>query len=104
MLSINSEAGSLAEEILASMKTVHTFSSFSKLTTKHDAHEKEAKRMGLSLSLSMAVLYSTEFFCVYVGYGLAFWQGVRMYAKGEISESGKIMTCVPYLPLEKLLS
>ncbi|KAE8155110.1 ATP-binding cassette multidrug transport protein [Aspergillus avenaceus] len=94
ILDINSEAGSLAEEILASMKTVHAFSAFRKLTAKYDAHQTEAKVEGLSLSLVMAILYATEFFCVYAGYGLAFWQGVRMYAKGEISDPGKIMTVI----------
>lgn len=92
ILHVNSIAGSLAEEVLASMKTVHAFSAFSKLTSKYDDHAKEAKRLGLTQSLNMAILYSAEFFCVYAGYGLAFWQGVRMYARGEINEPGKIIT------------
>ncbi|GMG04861.1 unnamed protein product [Aspergillus oryzae] len=78
ILHVNSIAGSLAEEVLASMKTVHAFSAFSKLTSKYDDHAKEAKRLGLTQSLNMAILYSAEFFCVYAGYGLAFWQGVRI--------------------------
>ncbi|KAE8137851.1 P-loop containing nucleoside triphosphate hydrolase protein [Aspergillus pseudotamarii] len=94
ILHVNSIAGALAEEILASMKTVHAFSAFSKLTTKYDDHAKEAKRLGLTQSLNMAILYSAEFFCVYAGYGLAFWQGVRMYARGEIDEPGKIITVI----------
>ncbi|GAB1210219.1 hypothetical protein APSETT445_009010 [Aspergillus pseudonomiae] len=94
ILHVNSIAGSLAEEVLASMKTVHAFSAFSKLTTKYDDQAKEAKRLGLSQCLNMAILYSAEFFCVYAGYGLAFWQGVRMYARGEIDEPGKIITVI----------
>ncbi|KAE8361269.1 P-loop containing nucleoside triphosphate hydrolase protein [Aspergillus caelatus] len=94
ILHVNSIAGTLAEEVLASMKTVHAFSAFSKLTTKYDDHAKEAKRLGLTQSLNMAILYSAEFFCVYAGYGLAFWQGVRMYARGEIDEPGKIITVI----------
>ncbi|KOC12106.1 ATP-binding cassette multidrug transport protein [Aspergillus flavus AF70] len=78
IIHVNSIAGSLAEEVLASMKTVHAFSAFSKLTSKYDDHAKEAKRLGLTQSLNMAILYSAEFFCVYAGYGLAFWQGVRI--------------------------
>ncbi|KAE8344925.1 hypothetical protein BDV24DRAFT_171412 [Aspergillus arachidicola] len=94
ILHVNSIAGSLAEEVLASMKTVHAFSAFSKLTSKYNDHAKEAKRLGLTQSLNMAILYSAEFFCVYAGYGLAFWQGVRMYARGEINEPGKIITVI----------
>ncbi|KAF5855225.1 hypothetical protein ETB97_009654 [Aspergillus alliaceus] len=76
ILHINSIAGTLAEEVLGSMKTVHAFSAFSRLTTKYDDHSKEAKRLGLAQSLNVAILYSTEYFCTYAGYSLAFWQGV----------------------------
>lgn len=38
------------------------------------------------------VLFSTEFFCVYAGYGLAFWQGVGMFVRGEIDEPGDVVT------------
>ncbi|PLB48611.1 ATP-binding cassette multidrug transport protein [Aspergillus steynii IBT 23096] len=94
ILRVNADAGSLAEEILASMKTVHAFSAFGKLTSKYDELGLEAKRLGLSQSLNMAILYSVEFFCVYAGYGLAFWQGVRMYARGEIAEPGTVVTVI----------
>ena len=92
ILRVNADAGSLAEEILASMKTVHAFSAFGKLTSKYDELSLESKRLGLTQSLNMAILYSVEFFCVYAGYGLAFWQGVRMYARGEIAEPGTVVT------------
>ncbi|KAA8645148.1 ABC transporter ATP-binding protein [Aspergillus tanneri] len=94
ILRVDAEAGSLAEEILASMKTVHAFSAFAKLTAKYESMAAESKRMGLSQSLNMAILYSAEFFCVYAGYGLAFWQGVRMYARGEITEAGTVVTVI----------
>ncbi|KAK1144086.1 hypothetical protein N8T08_005748 [Aspergillus melleus] len=94
ILRVNADAGSLAEEILASMKTVHAFSAFAKLTAKYDELGLESKRLGLSQSLNMAILYSVEFFCVYAGYGLAFWQGVRMYARGEIAEPGTVVTVI----------
>ncbi|KAL6232421.1 hypothetical protein BDW75DRAFT_19907 [Aspergillus navahoensis] len=94
ILHVNSDAGSLAEEALASMKTVHSFSAFDKLMGKYEAHAAEARRLGIAQSLNMAVLYAGEFFCVYAGYGLAFWQGIRMYARGEIDEPGAIVTVI----------
>ena len=39
-----------------------------------------------------AVLFGLEFFCIYCGYGLAFWQGIRMYSRGEVDEVGEIVT------------
>jgi ATP-binding cassette subfamily B (MDR/TAP) protein 1 len=92
ILRVDSDAGSLAEEVFASMKTVHAFSAFEALTDKYEAFAGEARRLGVRQSGNMAVLYAGEFFCVYAGYGLAFWQGIRMYARGEIDEPGAVVT------------
>ncbi|KAL4795058.1 ATP-binding cassette multidrug transport protein [Aspergillus venezuelensis] len=94
ILHVNSDAGSLSEEVLANMKTVHAFEAFEKLTAKYEKLASDAMRLGLAQSLNMAVLYAAEFFCVYAGYGLAFWQGIRMYARGEIEEPGVIVTVI----------
>ncbi|KAL2784757.1 ATP-binding cassette multidrug transport protein [Aspergillus keveii] len=94
ILRVDSDAGSLAEEVFASMKTVHAFSAFEALTDKYEAFAGEARRLGVRQSGSMAVLYAGEFFCVYAGYGLAFWQGIRMYARGEIDEPGAVVTVI----------
>ncbi|CEL08547.1 hypothetical protein ASPCAL11696 [Aspergillus calidoustus] len=76
------------------MKTVHAFSAFEALTAKYGAFAGEARRLGIRQSGNMAVLYAGEFFCVYAGYGLAFWQGIRMYARGEIEEPGAVVTVI----------
>ncbi|KAL2818011.1 ATP-binding cassette multidrug transport protein [Aspergillus granulosus] len=94
ILHVNSNAGTLAEEVLASMKTVHAFSAFDGLAEKYEVFAEQAKRLGIAQSLNMAILYAGEFFCVYAGYGLAFWQGIRMYARGEIAEPGAIVTVI----------
>jgi ATP-binding cassette subfamily B (MDR/TAP) protein 1 len=41
-----------------------------------------------------AVMFSTEFFCIFCGYALAFWRGIRMFASGEIKESGDVVTVI----------
>lgn len=41
-----------------------------------------------------AVLFSTQYFCVFSGIALAYWQGYRMYASGEIPDVGKVFTVV----------
>lgn len=92
VMKVIAKAGSVAEEVLSSMKTVHAFSASNRLSAKYDSFLQVAKRLMLNQSLNFAVFYSAEFFCVYAGYGLAFWQGVRLYAKGEIEEPGGIVT------------
>ncbi|KAK3489025.1 P-loop containing nucleoside triphosphate hydrolase protein [Neurospora hispaniola] len=91
---INSRAAKLAEEVFASVKTAHAFWAFPKLSGKYAAILDEAKAVGARKSPNYAVLFSVEFFCVYAGYGLAFWQGIRMYKEGEVSEPGQIVTVI----------
>lgn len=94
IMTINSRASKLAEEVFASVKTAHAFWAFPKLSGKYAAILDDAKAVGAKKSPNYAVLFSIEFFCVYAGYGLAFWQGIRMYNEGEVSEPGQIVTVI----------
>lgn len=90
LLPIYSKASSLAEEVFSTVRTVHAFWLNPMLSRKYDNYLDQAMTVGLKKSPIYAVLFSTEFFCVYSGYGLAFWQGTRMYFNGEIRESGDV--------------
>ena len=92
LLAIFARAGLLAEDVLSSIRTVHAFWAFSGLSSRYEAILEEARKVGLKKSPNYAVLFSVEFFCVFAGYGLAFWQGIHMYQRGEISKPGTIVT------------
>lgn len=92
VLPMYSQAGQLAEEAIASIATVHAFWAHPKISTMYEDYLSKAKKMSWRLSPLFGILFSTEFFCVYAGYGLAFWQGVRMYARGEIDQPGDVVT------------
>lgn len=94
LLAIYSKAGLLAEEVFSTIRTVHAFWLNPLLSRKYDKLLGDAMSVGMKKSPNYAVLFSSEFFCVYCGYGLAFWQGVRMYARGEIKESGDVFTVI----------
>ncbi|OAL47500.1 multidrug resistance protein-like protein 1 [Pyrenochaeta sp. DS3sAY3a] len=94
LLSVYSKAGLLAEEVFSTIRTVHAFWLNPLLSRKYDKLLGDAMEIGMKKSPNYAVLFSTEFFCVYCGYGLAFWQGIRMYARGEIKESGDVFTVI----------
>ncbi|KAF2472791.1 multidrug resistance protein 1 [Lindgomyces ingoldianus] len=94
MLSIYSKAGLLAEEVFSTMRTAHAFWLNPLLSRKYDSLLGDAMKVGMKKSPNYAVLFSTEFFCIYCGYGLAFWQGIRMYTNGEITQSGPIFTVI----------
>jgi ATP-binding cassette subfamily B (MDR/TAP) protein 1 len=94
LLPIYSRAGQLAEEVFSTIRTVHAFWLHPLLSHKYDKILGEAMDVGMKKSPTYAVLFSTEFFCVYCGYGLAFWQGIRMFARGEIKQSGDVFTVI----------
>ncbi|KAF2821176.1 P-loop containing nucleoside triphosphate hydrolase protein [Ophiobolus disseminans] len=94
LLAIYSKAGLLAEEVFSTVRTVHSFWLNPLLSRRYGESLDKAMTVGLKKSPTYAVLFSTEFFCVYSGFGLAFWQGIRMYFSGEIRESGDVFTVI----------
>lgn len=94
LMGIYSRASLVAEEVFSSISTVHAFWLQPVMAKRYEDHLAELERVGMKKSPNYGVLFSTEFFCVYAGYGLAFWQGIRMYARGEVHEPGDIVTCV----------
>jgi ATP-binding cassette subfamily B (MDR/TAP) protein 1 len=94
ILSIYSRAGSLAEDVLSSMRNVHAFWAHPRLASKYDDLLLEARKEGRTKRANYGVLFSNQFFCVTAGYGLAFWQGIHMYVSGEIKASGSVVTVI----------
>lgn len=92
ILPIYARAGQLAEEVIASMKTVAAFWAAPRLSKQYLGLLQEARKEGLKKSPNFGAMFSTEYFCIHAGYALAFWQGVRMYASGEITSSGDVVT------------
>lgn len=92
MFDIYSRSGSLAEEAFSTIRTAHAFWAFPKLSTRFNAILEEARKVGSKKSWVYVILFPTEFFCIFAGYGLAFWQGMRMYSTGEITEPGTVVT------------
>ncbi|CZS83800.1 unnamed protein product [Fusarium graminearum] len=92
ILDIHGQANSLAEGILASVRTVHAFEMRARLVDKFDKHLEEAHTVGKKISILFGLMFSADYTIIYLGFGLAFWQGVRMLASGEITDSGVIFT------------
>ena len=87
-------ADKLAEEVFASIRNVHAFWAYPKLSRKFEGMMEDARVLGKKKPPIYAVMFCTQFFCIYAGYGLAFWQGIRMYNRGEITEPGDVVTYV----------
>jgi len=89
---IDARAAQLAEEVFSTIRTAHAFWAYPKLSAKYEAFLDEAAVIWKRKGPNYVVLFSVEFFCVYSGYALAFWQGIRMYNRGEIDEPGDVVT------------
>lgn len=92
ILALYGRAGSFAEDVISSMRTVHAFWARPKLVAKYDQFLAKAHVIGRKKSKIYMVLFSCEFFMIYAGFALAFWEGLRMYNAGEISTPGTVVT------------
>jgi ATP-binding cassette subfamily B (MDR/TAP) protein 1 len=66
---IYSEAGLMAEEVFSSIATVHAYWLQPLMFKKYDTLLAETERLGNKKSPNYGVMFSTNFFCVYAGYG-----------------------------------
>ena len=92
ILEVYAQANSFAEGVLASARTVHAFEMRARLVAKFDEYLNEAHRWSDKNSALLGILFSTEYTIIYLGFGLAFWQGVHMLVRGDIDSSGDIFT------------
>lgn len=89
---IYSQASNIAQEAISSIRTVHAFGARAKMVNKYDDFLQEAHTEGNKKSPNYGVLFSVEYFCVYSGIALCFWQGFKMFQSGEIANVGQVFT------------
>jgi len=77
--------GSLAEEVLGSIRNATAFGTQDKLALQYNKHLIEARRWGWRVKGLLGVMVGFMFLFIYWNYGLAFWQGSRFLVSGEIS-------------------
>ncbi|KAF3184132.1 hypothetical protein TWF751_000129 [Orbilia oligospora] len=92
IIKLYSRASALAQETFSSIKAVHAFFAHDKMLSKYNEYLETAHRTGDKKSPIYSIMFSTEYFCIYAGTALAFWQGHRMYRSGEIQDVGTVFT------------
>jgi ATP-binding cassette subfamily B (MDR/TAP) protein 1 len=97
-MALYAKAGIFATEVFSSIRLVHAYWSQPRMIQRHNKILDDAKVLGMRKSLNWGILYANEFFFVFAGYALAFWQGIRMYESGQIDAPGKIITYVDVFP------
>jgi ATP-binding cassette subfamily B (MDR/TAP) protein 1 len=91
-IEIYGQAGRYSENILAGIRTVTAFSLQSRTIEKYKVYLQEISALGKKKNLLYGVMFGGEYFAVFAGMGLAFWQGITMIARGEADGVGTVFT------------
>lgn len=91
-IDIYMRANSFVEGVLGGIRVVHAFEMRERLVQKFSEYLEQGRLVGKKLSPLQGVMFSSQFTIFQLGFGLAFWQGIHMLARGEIQDSGKIFT------------
>ncbi|KAJ9635107.1 hypothetical protein H2199_008593 [Coniosporium tulheliwenetii] len=94
IVKIYSRAATVAQDALWSIKTIHAFGAGPKVIKWYDEYLQAAHQEGKKKSLIFGVLFSNNYFLTLAGNALAFWEGYRLFASGEIPDVGTVFTVV----------
>lgn len=79
--------GSIAEEVISSIRNAVAFGTQDKLARQYDIHLANAEKFGYRVKFALACMVGGMFMVIYLNYGLAFWMGSRFLVDGEIGLS-----------------
>ncbi|KAF5010960.1 hypothetical protein FDECE_2923 [Fusarium decemcellulare] len=92
MFLVYAQAASYAENLLGGVRTIHAFNLRESVVEKYDFFLQTAYRCGMKKNKLYGVMFGGQYFVIYSGMGLAFWQGFAMMDRGEIQDLGTMFT------------
>jgi len=85
--------GTVAEEVLSSIRNATAFGTQDKLAKEYDKHLIIAQKYGFKHKAVLGVMLGAMMFIIYCNYALAFWEGSRLLVAGHGGTNvGKIIT------------
>jgi ATP-binding cassette subfamily B (MDR/TAP) protein 1 len=103
-------AGSIAEEVLSSIRTVVAFDGQEKEITRYEKHLQSGKKNNITKNLFSGISNGFMWFFVYASYALSFWYGVglileeRYLPQEEITYTPANMVAVCLAFIQEILS
>ena len=85
------QGGSLADEVVSSIRNAIAFGTQDRLARQYDTHLGRAELFGFRLKASLATMVAGMMLILFLNYGLAFWQGSAFLMTGAVPLS-KILT------------
>jgi ATP-binding cassette subfamily B (MDR/TAP) protein 1 len=92
ILKLYGQAGSFVETVLASIRTTKAFGLAPRMSDQYSNILHEARVLGDRKNALYSFMFGGEYFVIFAGMSLAFWQGISMLARGEVSKIGTIFT------------
>ncbi|KAL2017679.1 hypothetical protein VTK56DRAFT_1839 [Thermocarpiscus australiensis] len=86
-ISAYAEGGSLAEEVISSVRNAIAFGTEDRLAKQYDAHLTKAEFFGFRLKGTLGAMIAGMMCILYLNYGLAFWMGSRFLTDGDVALS-----------------
>ncbi|KAG5982744.1 hypothetical protein E4U55_001437 [Claviceps digitariae] len=78
------QGGSLADEVVSSIRSAIAFGTQDRLAKKYDVHLRRAEYFGTRVKSSMAIMVAGMMMILFLNYGLAFWQGSHFIVDGIV--------------------
>ncbi|RKL12253.1 Leptomycin B resistance protein pmd1 [Fusarium oxysporum] len=92
ILKLYGQAGSFVETVLASIRTTKAFGLAPRMSDQYSNILHDARVLGDRKNALYSFMFGGEYFVIFAGMSLAFWQGISMLARGEVSKIGTIFT------------
>ena len=91
-LAAYAEGGTVAEEVISSIRNATAFGTQDKLAKEYDVHLTEAEKSGYRTKAITGSMIGFLMCYVYLNYALSFWQGSRYLVAGKMSLSDVLTT------------
>ncbi|RAL10080.1 ABC multidrug transporter Mdr1 [Aspergillus homomorphus CBS 101889] len=83
--------GTVAEEVISSIRNATAFGTQDKLAKQYEAHLAEAEKWGIKTQIILGFMIGGMFGIMFSNYGLGFWMGSRFLTDGEVNV-GQVLT------------
>jgi ATP-binding cassette subfamily B (MDR/TAP) protein 1 len=83
-LELHALGGSIAEEVISSIRNATAFGTQDKLARQYDRFLAEGEKSGYKVKFALGVMVGAMYLLINLNYGLAFWMGSRFLVDNEI--------------------
>ncbi|TDZ35952.1 Leptomycin B resistance protein pmd1 [Colletotrichum spinosum] len=91
-LKILAQAATYAESALGSIRAIKAFSLQSRVIHQYSTYLDKSWAICCKKSPLYGVMFGWQYFVIYAGMGLAFWQGILMISRREVDGIGTVFT------------